>query len=356
MENIVSKNGKDAYSIAINILSRGSNMKRCLPDGRTIQWYFENDTARLAMAGEDELDIQLWSEEKAIPLGGKLRAGFLSSNSLNFFNLLVALYCIFDELPQSRKIELDLSQYPELVKGLRERGIVIVNDSGVVECTRALLWQYSQLWMNSVIETPYPLRYEVTNNQRHPSRPMIKTGTIYRRFIPALDKIISFRTVAIDTDLEIFHRWMNTPRVANFWEMEGSKEEHRQYLKKALQDEHLHPLIGCFDDQPFGYFEAYWAKEDRIAPFYSADDYDRGLHMLVGEQDFRGPHFVVAWLQSLVHWLFLADPRTRNVVSEPRSDNTKMIAYLQAVGFHKMKEFNFPHKRAALVLVSREVF
>jgi hypothetical protein len=43
-------------------------------------------------------------------------------------------------------------------------------------------------------------------------------------------------------------------------------------------------------------------------------------------------------------------------VLEPRADNAKMIAYLQAAGFHKMKEFNFPHKRAALMLVSREVY
>ena len=27
-------------------------------------------------------------------------------------------------------------------------------------------------------------------------------------------------------------------------------------------------LIGCIDDEPFAYFEAYWTKEDRIAPYY----------------------------------------------------------------------------------------
>jgi RimJ/RimL family protein N-acetyltransferase len=118
----------------------------------------------------------------------------------------------------------------------------------------------------------------------------------------------------------------------------------------------MQPVFCCFDGQPFGYFEIYWAKEDRIAPYYPADDYDRGVHMLVGEQRWRGPHRVAAWLPSLAHFMFLDDPRTRNVVAEPRADNAKMIGYMQQAGFCKLKEFDFPHKRAAMMLLSREVF
>jgi RimJ/RimL family protein N-acetyltransferase len=149
---------------------------------------------------------------------------------------------------------------------------------------------------------------------------------------------------------------MNEPRVAAFWELSGSREEHAAYLERLRTDAHILPLIGRFDGEPFGYFEAYWAKEDRIAPFYDAGDYDRGLHMLVGEARFRGPERVAAWLSSLAHYLFLDDPRTEHVVSEPRADNARMIDYLASRGFYKAKCFDFPHKRAAMMVLPRESF
>ena len=189
--------------------------------------------------------------------------------------------------------------------------------------------------------------------QPHPQRPAKPQGEVYRRFDPQLGAWISLRTLDIDLDLERFSRWQNTPRVIAFWDEGGSLEEHRHYLEKLAADPHTLTLIGCFDDQPFAYFEAYWAKEDRIAPFYDVGDYDRGIHMLVGEQAHRGPHKVASWLSALTHYLFEDEPRTQRVVAEPRADNAKMIGYLQAQGYERIKEFDFPHKRAALMVLDR---
>ena len=163
------------------------------------------------------------------------------------------------------------------------------------------------------------------------------------------------RTLDIELDLERFNRWQNTPRVLAFWDEGGSLEDHRQYLEKLADDPHTLTLIGCFDDQPFAYFEAYWAKEDRIAPFYDAGDYDRGIHMLVGEQAHRGPHKVASWLSALTDYLLQDDPRTRRIVAEPRADNAKMIGYMQSQGYKRIKEFDFPHKRAALMVLERTI-
>ncbi|WPN45855.1 GNAT family N-acetyltransferase [Pseudomonas sp. P8_241] len=202
----------------------------------------------------------------------------------------------------------------------------------------------------------YPQQMVMSAGKRHPLRPVKPDGEVYRRFDARLGVWVSLRTLDIEKDLARFNRWQNNPRVASFWQEEGSLEQHREYLSKLETDPHTLMLIGCFGDQPFAYFEAYWTKEDRIAPFYDAADYDRGVHMLVGEENHRGPHKVASWLSALVHYLFLDESRTQRVVAEPRADNAKMIGYMQDQGFHCEKEFDFPHKRAALMVLGRKDF
>ncbi|MDE3738752.1 GNAT family N-acetyltransferase [Metapseudomonas resinovorans] len=236
-------------------------------------------------------------------------------------------------------------------------GLLIPADAGLLHAERGLFWQLPDPWLRGAPGIGYPQQMVMNaNGRRHPLRAPKASGEVYRRFDARLGSWISLRTLDIELDLERFNRWQNSPRVLAFWQEGGSLEQHREYLQKLADDPHTLTLIGCFDDEPFAYFEAYWAKEDRIAPFYTVDDYDRGIHMLVGEEKHRGPHKVASWLSALAHYLFLDDNRTRKVVAEPRADNARMIAHMQAQGFYREKEFNFPHKRAALMVLEREWF
>ena len=126
------------------------------------------------------------------------------------------------------------------------------------------------------------------------------------------------------SDPEYLHKWMNDPRISYFWGEAGSQEHIDTFLSNNLKSKHSFPVIGCWDGRPFGYFEIYWVKEDRLGRHMeNAGNYDRGIHVLVGEQEFRGPHRVKVWLSALVHYCFLADLRTESVVLEPRVDNAK---------------------------------
>ena len=57
----------------------------------------------------------------------------------------------------------------------------------------------------------------------------------------------------------------------------------------------------------------------------------------------------------MTDYLLQDDPRTRRIVAEPRADNAKMIGYMQAQGYARIKEFDFPHKRAALMVLERTI-
>ncbi len=219
-------------------------------------------------------------------------------------------------------------------------------------------WQQQDLWLlDRAAARPYPfLPVMGANGQRHPRRPPKPAGVVYARQIPWLGKVLSFRVATVEEDAQRLNRWMNNPRVAQVWEEEGDLDFHRRYLQNLIDDPHMLPLIACADDRPFGYFEVYWAKENRLGPYYDAQDYDRGWHVLIGEDDIRGRAWVTAWLPSLMHYLFLDDSRTQRIVGEPRADHHQQINNLDRCGFAKVKEFDFPHKRAMLVMLLRERF
>jgi acetyl CoA:N6-hydroxylysine acetyl transferase len=234
---------------------------------------------------------------------------------------------------------------------------MIQEDNQTARLERDMFWQLPGDWLSQGDALPYPVTMIMDESgRRHPRRRAKPAGEVYRRFDTGIQAWVSLRTLDIEEDLHRFMRWQNSERVAAFWEQSGTLEEHRAYLESQAKESRVLNLIGCIDDEPFAYFEAYWAKEDRIAPYYDAQDFDRGIHMLVGEDHHRGPHKVKAWLNALCHYLFLDDCRTTRIVSEPRSDNDRMIQHLQARRFAKPKEFDFPHKRAALMVLHRDAF
>ncbi|KAF9885765.1 hypothetical protein FE257_012347 [Aspergillus nanangensis] len=230
---------------------------------------------------------------------------------------------------------------------------------------------------------PHPTQYTFTNGVRHPIRPKPphQGEVFYVRFIPSVQQYLSFRvpllppsnptaagsapaspgmypqldTPQAPSDLELLHKWMNNPRVNASWGEAGPIAKQEQFLRSNLNNRHSFPVIGCWDGKPFGYFEIYWVKEDRLGQLIgNANNYDRGIHLLIGEQEFRGPHRVSIWLSALVHHCWVSDNRTETVMLEPRVDNEKIIQYLQDGGFYKDGEVTFPHKQSALMKINRD--
>lgn len=267
---------------------------------------------------------------------------------------------------------------------------------------------------------PPPPQYTFTNGTRHPvrSKPPRQGEMFYARYVPSLGQYLSFRVASLSphpvilrgptsatapdamlspgvreslrrgpgnatppsfsdsvvptfkglkvddteasnlSDVELLHKWMNDERVSYSWGEQGPQSHQEDFLKHCLTSKHSFPVIGSFDNKPFGFFEIYWVKEDRLYPHLGGqvDDWDRGLHCLVGEQEFRGPHRVKVWLSALVHYCWLADLRTNVVMMEPRVDNEKLKKYCEEVGFYKEREVALPHKQSNLMKIRREAW
>ena len=325
---------------------------RCHPDGNAyLATYYSNALLLQAVNGEENP-----SRWKLTHRSGQLKLEWADTHSgiPDTAELLAALEAAFTHYPHQQ--QLNLVAPVGQVDDLLQSGVLVQGENKQLIARAGLFWQQARIWLPSPQPYAFPQSYVISQGRRHPLRPPKPAGIVYQRHIPWLDRTLSFRAVNIEYDLARFNRWMNDPVVAHAWGEQGGLAKHQAYLEDIAADPHTIGLVGCFDDEAFGYFEVYWAKEDRIAPFYDADDFDRGWHVLIGEPHFRGKPFVTAWMPSLSHYLFLDDCRTRHIVIEPRSDNDKMIRNLGKCGYAHLKEFDFPHKRAMLSMLSRERF
>ncbi|PRP92612.1 N(2)-citryl-N(6)-acetyl-N(6)-hydroxylysine synthase [Enhygromyxa salina] len=222
---------------------------------------------------------------------------------------------------------------------------------------RETFYQRPGPWHHRNDRPPPPeLGRTTTAGIEHPRRPPAPAGLLYRRYCASIDRSFSLRHFDPERDLDRFCRWMNDPVVARFWDQAWPPEQLRDYIDARLADPHVIPAIGAFDSQDFAYYEIYWAKEDRLGPHYVAEDYDRGFHMAVGEPELRHRGWGRQWFLAMAHFLFLDEPRTQRLVGEPRVDQAMVRGWSKSTAWDEWGEVQFPHKRAALMVMTRERF
>ncbi|MGO3821179.1 GNAT family N-acetyltransferase [Vibrio casei] len=221
--------------------------------------------------------------------------------------------------------------------------------------SRSTFLQKAPIWHLQQAETDNTM-HTAANGISHPTRPKKPVGQVFQRYCYHLKRTLTFRVIDIERDLAIFNQWHNHPIIHPVWELEGSLSMHREYLEKLDQDPHQFAVIGEFDGVPFGYFEVYWTPEDRLGPYYDHQAFDRGIHILVGNFDYRGGTFFDAWGKSIFHYCFVSEPQTMRLFGEPNAKNHRVVKITERIGMQKQFEFDFLHKRAALLQCDRERF
>lgn len=247
--------------------------------------------------------------------------------------------------PHRHQYQLSNSGSPRLgyPRGFDSDGTMSPMPSAMVTAPSLPMSQYVSTSHLPTYFPPAACQYTMSHGVRHPLRPKPpRLGEVfYSRFVPSVGQYLSFRVASTSTepvpylgpvgpippeqghlmlmtDTKLLEMWFEKPRIQNFWGKWRS-----DFLENGLRSKHSFPAIGMWDGVPFGYFELYWVKEDLLGRHLSgdADDWDRGIHVFIGEDWARGR--LPQWATALAHWCFAVDYRTMAVCLEPRVDNTK---------------------------------
>lgn len=318
----------------VTVRCRGAQLLISDAHGVTATFHFSTDRGVVAVEVAD----------LSTPLAGRWRLA------------AAALEYLFSTSPALRSLTLSGDRWAKLEDEFAASGVYmhVLSNSSQPAVSADMFWQTPGLW-SACAGGVFP-RHDVHDGRiSHPLRGPKPVGTVYARYIPWLGGVFSL-DVATLNDLPEVHSWMNSPRVDEFWHEAGDKDKHRRYLENMFSDAHIMPLIGRFDGRAFSYFEVYWAKEDIVGSFCDADDYDRGCHVIVGEDARRGRDWFTAWLPSLLHYMFLDDPRTERIVQEPSSSHHRQLRNLQKSGFSRIKSVDLPTKHAAIMTITRQRF
>ncbi|WP_129728578.1 MULTISPECIES: GNAT family N-acetyltransferase [Bacillaceae] len=177
----------------------------------------------------------------------------------------------------------------------------------------------------------------------------------FERYDASLQKTISFRRVSMEKDVHRLHSWMQESHVVPFWNLNISLPDYTAHLRKFLQDDHQTLLIGEIDGTPMSYWESYWVKDDIIGGYYEWDEYDQGIHLLIGPKEFLGKGFIYPLLLTMLYKKFQIS-ETNRIVAEPDVRNEKMIHVFQKCGFQSVKEVALPDKTGLLMICERKGF
>ncbi|WP_121743960.1 GNAT family N-acetyltransferase [Natronorubrum halophilum] len=179
----------------------------------------------------------------------------------------------------------------------------------------------------------------------------------FEHYDETIDRHIGFRPVSLERDLGRLHAWLGSDHVKPYWDLDRPLPEFREAMREKLADDHLTPYVGCLDHVPMSYWEAYRPADDDLASYYDVEPADRGVHLLIGPEEYVGRGYGTALFRAMVAFQF-RHAETDRVVLEPDARNDAVFAVAERCGCDLRHEFEFEEaeKTARLVVCPRERF
>jgi hypothetical protein len=178
---------------------------------------------------------------------------------------------------------------------------------------------------------------------------------LFKVFSQELVNYISFRSLDIDTDLDLIHDWVNQPYSQEFWNMCGPKEGLKEIYNSILSNPHGHSFMGLLGSKPICQIDVYQVLVDELSDHLSVNQDDCGMHLLMAPniKFLRGltKSVVTAFLK-----FYFSFPGAGVMYAEPDTQNHKAKKLLEYLGFAFLKEAALSYKTASIYKLTREDF
>lgn len=180
-------------------------------------------------------------------------------------------------------------------------------------------------------------------------------GILYTRYSPQLQKEISFRSMNLDTDLEMIHQWVNMDYTQKFWRLEGSSEKLYNLYYSIQRNSNGHSYIGLLDGSPVCQLDVYRVMADEINATISSGIHDCGFHLMMAPNKHPVKGLTVEVVKSfLFHFFSFNTPAV--MYAEPDIRNQRSNQLLQRLGFEYLYPVKMSYKEAYLYSITKQKF
>jgi RimJ/RimL family protein N-acetyltransferase len=154
---------------------------------------------------------------------------------------------------------------------------------------------------------------------------------------------ITFRPLA-EADLLLLHRWLNTPHVSQWWEVDGKRNPaYKDVTNKFTPRIHRPEPVSCFlvlyDTRPVAFIES--CRMDNF-PTEKATlripANASGIDTFIGEKDFLHKGFGPVYIRKFLKEIIFQEPAINSCIVDPEPSNKIAIRAYEKAGF------NFSHQ------------
>jgi RimJ/RimL family protein N-acetyltransferase len=180
-------------------------------------------------------------------------------------------------------------------------------------------------------------------------------GVLTKHFSSKLQAILSFRSLNLETDLEMLHSWVNSDYAIPFWQFNASKSKLFEFYYDVQRCSCGHSYIGLLNGDPICQLDVYQVIHDELNQFIVADEYDCGFHLLMAPNKSPIHGLTLETVRTFLNYFFRF-PQASRMFGEPDIHNKKSNLLLQKLGFRYMHQILMSYKTATLYSVTKTQF